>query len=128
MVPFYDEYRTLKLPLTDPERVEKAGSVVEQGVQVVLGKPVSALEEVELDDERAAADLAAELLDEAGDRLHGAAGREHVVVDQNACPGLDRLRVQLEDVLAVLEPVARADRLGRQLPGPSRGDEAAAEL
>src|SRR5437763_16662333 len=111
MVPFYDEYRTLKLPFTLLERVESPSSVVEQRVQIVVAQPVAALEEVELDDERAAADLAAELLDQAGDRLHRAAGREHVVVDQDACPGLDRLRVQLEDVLAVLEPVARADRL-----------------
>src|SRR2546428_11406970 len=101
MVPFYDEYRTLKLPFTFPKRSVGGRSVMEQRVQVVLAEPVPALEEVELDDERAAADLAAELLDEAGDRLHRAAGREHVVVDQDARAGLDRLRVQLENVLAV---------------------------
>src|SRR5207302_8297625 len=87
------------------------GSVVEQRVEVVLRQALAALEEVELDDERTAADLAAELLDEPRDRLHGAAGGEDVVVDHDPRPGLNRLRVQLEHVLAVLEPVARADRL-----------------
>ena len=77
---------------------------------------------------RAPDDDAAQLLDEPGDRFHGAAGGEHVVVDQDARAVPIRVGVQLERVLAVLEAVGRADRLGRQLPGPPGRDEAAADL
>ena len=63
-----------------------------------------------------------------GDRLDRAAGREHVVVDQNARPVRDHVRVQLESVLSVLECVCGADRLGRQLAGPSGRNEAATDL
>ena len=66
-------------------------------------------------------DLAAELLDEVADRLDGAARREHVVVDEHALALAERVGVQLERVLAVLERVVRADRLRRQLARPARG-------
>src|SRR5207244_851710 len=97
-------------------------------VELVLGESFAAVQEVELDDEGTAADLAAELLDETRDRLDGAAGREHVVVDQHPRPGRDRLRMELQRVLAVLEAIAGADRLGRQLARSARGHEAAADL
>ena len=44
--------------------------------------------------------------DEAGDRLHRSAGREHVVVDDDPRAAGDRVGCDLERVLAVLERVA----------------------
>ena len=51
-------------------------------------------------------------------------GRERVVVDDDACAARDQLGMKLEGVLAVLEDVTRADRLGRQLARAPRGHEA----
>jgi len=68
------------------------------------------------------------LLDEAGDRLHRAAGREDVVVDSYAGAASDRAGCDLEAVLAVLERVRGGDRLRRELARPSRSDEAATGL
>ena len=70
----------------------------------------------------------AQLLDELPDRLDRPARREHVVVDHDARPGRDQLGMELERVLAVLEHVARADGLGRQLAGPPRRNEPDAGL
>src|SRR5260370_51093 len=72
--------------------------------------------------------MAAELLDEACDRLDRAAGGEDVVVDHDAGALGDRVRVHLERVLAVLERVARRHRVGRQLARPARRHETAADL
>src|SRR5437588_7773062 len=93
--------------------------IVDERVLIHAGKPFSAAEERQLDDEAGADDHAAELLDEALDRLDRPARREHVVVDHDPRALRDQLRMQLEGVLAVLEHVARADRLGRQLPRPA---------
>src|SRR5581483_5657871 len=108
------------------EREPRRRSVGDQRVQVELGEPVAAAEEAELDDEAGADDVAPELLHEPADRLDRAPGREHVVVDHDPGAGPDQVRVQLERVLAVLEHVARAHGLGRELAGPPRRDEAAA--
>src|SRR5262249_53124210 len=103
-------------------------SVGDEREQVVLAEPLSAAQERQLDDEADAAHLASEALDEPADRLDGAAGGEDVVVDQDAGSVRDQLRMELERVRAVFELVRRAHRLRRQLPGPPRGDEAAADL
>src|SRR5688500_1628369 len=103
-------------------------SVLDQRVDVVALELLAAVEERQVDDEGAADDLAAELLDQPSDRVDGAAGREHVVVDQDAHALPEGRRVQLERVLAVLERIGDADRVGRQLSRAARGHEAAADL
>src|ERR687898_1181039 len=102
-------------------------SVRDQRLHVVAGELVAAVQEGELDHEEEADDLAAELLDELRLRLRGAAGGEHVVVDDHPSSRRDRVRVHVEAVLAVLQVVRRLDRVPRQLPRLSSGDEAAAE-
>ena len=49
-------------------------------------------------------------------------------MDEHSRPTLERIRLELERVAAVLERVLGADRLERQLPRPPGRDEAAAEL
>src|SRR3954454_22226810 len=90
-------------------------SVRDQRVHVTPREPLAAAEERQLDDEAGADDDAAESLHEAADRLDSAAGGEHVVVDHHACAGRDQVGMHLERVLAVLEEIARPDRLRRQL-------------
>jgi hypothetical protein len=97
-------------------------------MQVVLGEPLAAAQERQLDDEATAHDLPAELLHEVRDRLHGAAGRQHVVVDQDARAFSDQVGVQLERVLAVLERVGGPHGLRRELPGPPGREESRADL
>src|SRR5581483_8190021 len=101
--------------------------VPKQREDVVARELLAAAEELELDDERQADDLAAELLDQLDRRLRRAAGREHVVVDQHPLPRDDRVRVYLQGVEPVLERVLRRHGPPRQLPGLSRRDEPAAE-
>ena len=64
-------------------------------MHVVLGEPVAPLEEVELDHECDADDLAAQLADEVGHRSDRAARREDVVVDEHPSAFRERVRVQL---------------------------------
>src|SRR5262249_43454772 len=99
-------------------------SVFDEREELRAVEPLASAEERQLDDEAGADDDAAQLLDELADRLDRPAGREHVVVDDDASSLRNQLRVQLEDVLAVLEHVASADRFRRQLAGSPRGDEA----
>src|SRR5436305_11558338 len=93
--------------------------IVDERVLIHAGKPFTAAEERQLDDEAGADDHAAELFDEALDRLDRPTCREHVVVDHDPGAVRDQLRVQLERVLAVLQHVTRADRLRRQLSRPA---------
>ena len=97
-------------------------------MKVVRLQAFAAAEERQLDDEGHPDHLGAEAFDQAGDCLDGAAGREHIVVNQYAVAIPDRLRMQLERILAVLERVGGADRLRGQLAGTSRRDEATANL
>ena len=89
-------------------------------------QPLAASEEREVDDEACPHDHPAELFfDEAADRLHRAAGREDVVVDQHLRPRGDEVRVELEGVLAVLERIGGAHGRRGQLPGsPGRHEPA----
>src|SRR6266545_5342949 len=119
---------TSYMPLQRSNRQIGRESVLDQRVEVVAGQPLAAAEEGQLDDEADAADLPPELLDEAADRFHGPARREHVVVDEHPRALRDQVRMQLERVRAVLELVRRADRLRRQLAGAARGNEAATDL
>src|SRR6476620_3910749 len=96
-------------------------SVFDQGAHLVALEPLASVQELQLDDERQADDLAAELLDELDRRLRGASRRQHVVVDQHLLPRDDRVRVDLERIEAVLERVLRRHRAPRQLSGLARG-------
>ena len=98
-------------------------SVLDDAGDAPAFEPVAALEEVELDEEREADDLALEPLDELDRALDRAAGREQVVDDQDLLAGLDRVAVDLERVRAVLEGVLDGDRLGRQLAQLADRDE-----
>src|SRR4051812_6289620 len=103
-------------------------SVVQEPEHVVVRDLLAAVQEVELDDELEADDLAAELLDELGHRLRRAAGRQHIVVDQHTRAVLERVGLELERVPSVLEGVLRADRLQWKLAGPASRNEPTAEL
>ena len=69
---------------------------MEQAEDVVLGEFGAAFQEVQLDGEAQAGDLAAELADELHGGLHGAAGGEQVVDDDDALAGLDGVEMDLE--------------------------------
>ena len=81
---------------------------MDQREDVVLRDLLQTLEEVQLDDELEPHHLAAELLDELRERLRGAAGRQHVVVDEHARAVAERVGAELERVRAVLERVLLA--------------------
>src|SRR3954449_783941 len=115
-------YRT-KAPRSVAGAAAEAASVGDERVQVEARESLAAAEECQLDDEAGPDDDASDLLYEAPDRLDGAAGRQHVVVDHDPRAVGDQLGMKLERVRAVLERVARADRLRRQLAGPARGHE-----
>src|SRR5438045_1276968 len=97
-------------------------------MDVVLAELRAPVEERQLDDEVDPDDVPAEALDETGDRLHRPAGREDVVVDDDPRALADRVRVDLERVLAVLQGVPGGDGLRGELARPPRRDEAAADL
>src|SRR2546426_22673 len=104
--------------------------ILNQREDVVPGQLVATVQELQLDDECATDDLAAELLDETRDRLDGAARREHVVVDEHAGAVRDRVRVKLERILAVLGPVpdlrGEVDHLSSRRGGAGRARTEAA--
>src|ERR1700710_625777 len=89
--------------------------VVQEAEDVVFLEFGSAFEEVELDGEAQADNLSAELADELHGGLHGAAGGEQVVDDENALAGLDGVEVDLEGVGAVFQVVVHASSLRGQL-------------
>ena len=62
--------------------IGRNGVSTEEREDVVALEPLAAVQELELDDERQADDLAAELLDELDGRLRGPPRRQDVVVDQ----------------------------------------------
>src|SRR5690606_32919757 len=76
-----------------------------QAVDVVWLELLAPAEERELDDEGAADDLGAGLLDELAARLRRPAGGDEVVVDEHAPPVGERVAVDLDRVDAVLELV-----------------------
>jgi hypothetical protein len=100
---------------------------VKQAEDVVLLEAVAAFEEVELDGEGEAGDLAAELLDELDGGFHGAAGGEQVVDEDDALAGLDGVEVNLERVGAVFEIVGDAGDWRGELARLAHGDEAGIE-
>jgi len=101
--------------------------VVEQAEDVVLLEAVAAFEEVEFDGEGEAGDFSAELLDELDGGLHGAAGGEQVVDEDDALAALDGVEVNFEDVGAVFEIVSDAGDGRGKLAGLAHGDKAGVE-
>src|SRR4051794_36301628 len=101
-------------------RTKPPALIGDQRVEIEPVELLAPTEERELDDEARTDHDAAELLDEPADRFDGAAGREDVVVDHDTRALRNQLRVELERVLAVLEHVARAHGLRRQLARPPR--------
>ncbi len=65
--------------------------------------------------------------DQAGGRLGGAAGGEHVVDDEHPLGGVDGVAVDLELVGAVLELVLLAGHGPRELAGLAHRDEGGAD-
>src|SRR3954451_18473659 len=109
----------LSIGRTDGKRQPVSGrslAVADQREDVVAFEALPAVQKLELDHEREAHDLAPQLLDEIDLRPRGTSRREQIVVDDHARAGLDRVRMQLERVEAVLERVLDADRAPGELP------------
>ena len=79
------------------------GSVLDEGVDLVVLELRASLQELELDQARDAADHAAAAFDERDRRLRRPAGGQDVVDDQDALALLDRVPVELERGRSVLE-------------------------
>ena len=101
--------------------------IVQEAENVVLPELGSAFEEVEFDGEADAGDFAAELANELDGGLHGAAGGEEIVDDNDALAGLDGVEVDFEGVGAVFQVVVDAGDGGGELFGLADGDEARVE-
>src|SRR5438309_2544277 len=102
--------------------------VADQRVQRVALDLPAPVEERQLDHERDADDLAAELLDQPERRRHRPAGREQIVDGEDLLAGPDSVHVDRERVPAVLELVLDFDRLPGELAELPHRHEARAEL
>src|SRR5579859_3149724 len=95
---------------------------------IVASQHLATLEVDELDEEAETDHLAAQHLDQLRDRPGGAAGRDQVVDDQHLLAGQDRVLVDVEDIVAVLQRVFDAAGREGQLARFADGDEAGAQL
>ena len=100
---------------------------MEKAEDVEAVKAVAPLEEVELDGEGEARDVAAELLNEFHGGFHGAAGGEQVVDEDDALAALHGVEMDLEGVGAILEVIADAGDGSGELARLADGDEAGIE-
>src|SRR4051794_7436409 len=78
-------------------------------VDVGGGQPVTPVQEGELEQHARTREVAPGLANERRSRGHGAAGREHVIDDQDPLPRGERVALDLEDGLAVLQRVRRLE-------------------
>ena len=101
--------------------------VVEEAEDVVVREARASVEEVELDGESQADDFSAQLFDELDGGLHGAAGGEEVVDEDDALAGLDGVEMDFEGVGAVFQIVRDASDGGGKLFRLAYGDEAGIE-
>src|SRR3954447_7979284 len=97
-------------------------------VEVGGGQPVTAAQEGELEQHAHTREVAAGLAHERSGRGHGAAGREYVIDDQDPLPGGERVALDLEDGLAILQRVGRLERGAGQFALLANRDEAGAEV
>src|SRR5579884_4506328 len=86
----------------------------QRDVGPVAEQPAAA-QRLQLDEERDAGHLPAQLLDERHRGRGGPAGGQQVVDDEDALTAPQRVGVDLQHALAVLQGVADAERLPRQL-------------
>src|SRR6185312_15242905 len=86
-------YRQVRRKTSDLVRISTC-SVLDQRADVVAVELLAPVQELELDHEREADDLSAELLHEVDLRLRRPPGGEKIVVDEDARSVLDRIRVQ----------------------------------
>ena len=88
---------------------------------------IATLEEIKFYGEGDACNFSAKLLYELDGGVHGAAGGQEVVYEEDPLAGLDGVFVDFEGVGAVFEVVALRDDLGGELFGLADGDEAGVE-
>src|SRR5450631_2030671 len=103
------------------------GLVADDALDPDALEPVASLEELELDEEAQANDLALEPLDQVDRAADRAAGGEQIVDHQDPLAGLDRVAMDLERVRSIFERVLDGDRLGRQLAQLADRNEASVE-
>ena len=97
-------------------------------MDVIARQALAAVQEAELDQERARRHVTAEALDELAQGPGRPARGEEVVVDEDPLPVGDRVGVDLERVDPVFEDVLGRDRVVGQLARLARRDEADAQL
>jgi len=90
-------------------------------------EPRDAAELRQGDDESTLDDVGPDFVEEFDRRRGGPPGRDQIVDQQNARPGLDCTDVDLDTVAPVFEIEATSDRPARQLAGLSKRNEAAPE-
>src|SRR5664280_1104539 len=89
--------------------------VVQQREHVVALELVAAFESVQFDHESQSADFGAQRLRHLGGGSSGAAGGQQVVADDDALARLDRILVDLQRIVAVLQFVLPLQDFSRQL-------------
>src|SRR5438034_1982168 len=99
-----------------------------QGVDGDVAESLAAVQEAELDHERAGDGLAADAAHELERSLHRSARRQEVVDEQHALPRHARVEMDLDLIRAVLELIALRSRLPGQLSRLPDRDEALAEV
>ena len=93
-------------------------------MDLVGGEALAALEVGQLDDDGDADDFGADLLHELTGGLHGAAGGEQVIDEQDLDAARNSVRVHLDAVGAVLQGVRGAFRRAGEFALLADGDEA----
>ena len=89
--------------------------ILDQRSHVVSSQLLAAGEEFELHHEHKPNDCSAELLHQIDNRARGAAGSEKIVGDDHAMTVANRVAMDLQSVLTILEIVRDLRTLSRQL-------------
>src|SRR5690606_13019269 len=98
-------------------RIRGRASVAQHRLDPTPVQPPAPAEGVELDQEEAGGDPAAEAIDELAGRLGGAAGRQEIVDDQDPLAGDDRVGVDLQASDPLPDSVAPPDLKRRPQAG-----------
>lgn len=94
----------------------------------MTGECFPSAERFELDEEGEADDGPSELLHQLDRGPRGASGCQHVIHHQDTITGSERIHVQLEVILSVLQRVLSSDRRPGELAELPDGNEPATEL